>query len=167
MSNQPYLIADRNRISTQLIRKTSQDLSFRRKLLRNPRAVVSQEIGMKLPGEFQLQVLEQPQDKLLVVLPPARSNVTALTWEAPEGTHPMAAQIVMRALQDPSFRRELIAYPQAAARKILGTDASQCFSIQVIEETEDSFCVVLPPSQEDGATETSGLWGTIQGWFGR
>lgn len=57
------------------------------------------------------------------------------------------AHIINKALQDPAFRKELLDDPKTALGKEIGLKASDDFKLQVIEETSNTMCLVLPPAQ--------------------
>ncbi|ATB27522.1 NHLP leader peptide family RiPP precursor [Melittangium boletus] len=52
-----------------LIRKAWDDESFKNALLRDPRAVVEKELGVKLPEEIEIFVHEQTPHTIHLILP--------------------------------------------------------------------------------------------------
>lgn len=64
---------DRGTVEQALIRKSLQDESFRGRLLADPKGTIEQELGRKLPADLEVQVLEETEDSIYLVLPPARA----------------------------------------------------------------------------------------------
>ncbi len=60
------------------------------------------------------------------------------------------AEIVAKAWSDPQFKKELLANPQKALKK-LGIDAPQ--KLKIIENTNDSFYVALPQKPEGSISD--------------
>ena len=54
----------------QLIDKADDDLTFRTRLLAEPRAVVEEEFGIEVPESFELRVHEDSRSAVHLVLPP-------------------------------------------------------------------------------------------------
>jgi hypothetical protein len=52
-----------------LIVRASRDTAFRQELLNNPKAVIQRELGVSIPTETEVQVLEQTDTKAYMVLP--------------------------------------------------------------------------------------------------
>ena len=59
----------RKDIETQLIAKAWKDEAYKQQLLNNSKAVIEQEFGVQLPGEVNVQVLEENPTSLYFVLP--------------------------------------------------------------------------------------------------
>jgi len=64
----------RAKLEQMLIEKAMKDESFRKQLLENPREIVEQETGMKLPAGIDIRVLEEKPDQVFLVLPPVRNT---------------------------------------------------------------------------------------------
>ncbi len=64
-----------------LIEKAMKDPDFRMKLLENPKAVIEEEIGVKIPGSVDIKVLEEDPKTVYLILPctQAQSEETVLT----------------------------------------------------------------------------------------
>jgi hypothetical protein len=56
-------------IERRVIERSLADESFRQRLLENPRATMEQELGVQLPADVQVQVVEETQDTIYLVLP--------------------------------------------------------------------------------------------------
>jgi hypothetical protein len=58
-------------IGRKLIERSLQDDAFRSRLLEDPRAVMEQELGVRLPDEVQVRAVEETADTIFLVLPSA------------------------------------------------------------------------------------------------
>ncbi len=54
----------------RLLEKAADDETFRARLLADPKAVVQDELGVKIPDGFTLEVHEEAADTSHLVLPP-------------------------------------------------------------------------------------------------
>jgi Nitrile hydratase, alpha chain len=54
-----------------LVQRSLQDEDFRQRLLEDPRAVVEQELGTRLPEGVQVRVVQESTDTIYLVLPSA------------------------------------------------------------------------------------------------
>jgi hypothetical protein len=62
---------NRQRLETRVVGKALKDDTYRQELLANPRAAVEQELGMQLPSEMHIRVVEmETPNTLYIVLPP-------------------------------------------------------------------------------------------------
>lgn len=61
----------RSEIERRLIEKSLQDESFRQELLEDPKGVLEQELGIRLPDEVQVRTVEETADTIYLVLPSA------------------------------------------------------------------------------------------------
>lgn len=59
----------RKSAESQLIAKAAKDGKFRRELIQNPKAVISQELGIAFPKDFEVKVLEETPKSFYLVLP--------------------------------------------------------------------------------------------------
>jgi hypothetical protein len=59
----------RKDLEIHLITRALKDESFRAELIANPKSVIEQEIGSKLPDELEITVLEETEDTIYMVLP--------------------------------------------------------------------------------------------------
>ncbi|MEH1910889.1 MAG: NHLP leader peptide family RiPP precursor [Nostoc sp.] len=59
-------------------------------------------------------------------------------------------QLIVRAWQDESFKQELLSNPKAAIAKE-GINLPESIEIRIVEETPNTFCLVLPikPSESE------------------
>lgn len=56
-------------------------------------------------------------------------------------------QIMIRAIKDSAFRQELLSNPRAVLARDYQIQIPESVSIRVIEDTEETFTLALPPSQ--------------------
>jgi hypothetical protein len=61
----------RAELEQRLVARSLEDESFRQELLADPKAVLEQELGIRLPGEVQVQAVEETADTIYLVLPSA------------------------------------------------------------------------------------------------
>src|SRR5919197_2803739 len=54
----------------RLMRRAAEDEAFRALLLSDPKAALKQELGLDLPADLKLTVLEETPNELFLVLPP-------------------------------------------------------------------------------------------------
>ena len=59
----------RQEMERRLIEKSVEDESFRQRLIEDPKGVVEQELGTRLPEEVQVRAVEETQDTIYLVLP--------------------------------------------------------------------------------------------------
>ncbi|MBI1299551.1 NHLP leader peptide family natural product precursor [bacterium] len=69
---------NRQEIESQLIAKASTDPAFRQRLLDAPKAAIAEVLGMELPPDMTITVLEEAVGHHILVLPPAQPNLDAL-----------------------------------------------------------------------------------------
>ena len=60
----------RRLLEARLITRAMEDPAFRDQLVANPRAAFEEEMGVPMPAALKLQVLEVPDDTLVLALPP-------------------------------------------------------------------------------------------------
>jgi hypothetical protein len=63
--------SSRAEVERMLIQRSLQDESFRQRLLADPRAVIEQELGSRLPESIEVRVVEETADTIYLVLPSA------------------------------------------------------------------------------------------------
>ena len=52
---------------------------------------------------------------------------------------------------DPAFRKSLMANPKASLEKVLGAEIPKGVNVKVLEESADTYYVVLPHTTKEGA----------------
>ena len=71
--------------------------------------------------------------------------------------------VINKALEDASFRRDLVANPHAAISRLLGFGVSPELKITVLQETPDTAYLVLPVSAASGELSDDQLEGVAGG----
>jgi len=61
----------RAEMERRLVQRSMEDEPFRQKLLEDPKAVVEQELGARLPAEVRVRAVEETADTIYLVLPSA------------------------------------------------------------------------------------------------
>jgi hypothetical protein len=61
----------RAEMERRLLERSLQDDSFRQRLLEDPRATMEQELGVRLPADVQVIVVEETANTIYLVLPSA------------------------------------------------------------------------------------------------
>ena len=61
----------RAEVERRLIERSLQDDAFRQRLLADPKAAVEEELGIQLPAEVQIRVVEETADTIYLALPSA------------------------------------------------------------------------------------------------
>jgi hypothetical protein len=70
-------------------------------------------------------------------------------------------QIIQKAWEDPSFKAKLLSEPKAALKEAFGIDVPDTINLKAIEETADSFYLVIPANPSDasfGISSANDLW---------
>lgn len=62
---------DRAEMERRLVGRSLEDEAFRQRLLEDPKAVVEQELGVRLPGTVRVVAVEETADTICLVLPGA------------------------------------------------------------------------------------------------
>jgi hypothetical protein len=93
----------RQQLETHLAVRAMQDPDFRERLLREPKRVIEEEIGLKFPEGLQVSVHEEKLNQLYVILP-----VDLMTWEdlpAPKIASNNVVGETQRSFDQPSSQR--------------------------------------------------------------
>jgi Nitrile hydratase, alpha chain len=61
----------RAEVERRLVERSLEDDAFRLRLLEDPKAAVEEELGIQLPAEVQVRVVEETADTIYLVLPSA------------------------------------------------------------------------------------------------
>jgi len=59
----------RQQAEARLIARAWQDEAFRQQLVQNPKAAIQQELGVELPAELEVQVVEESPNRVYLRLP--------------------------------------------------------------------------------------------------
>ena len=63
-------VTTRQQLEAQLIDRAMQDETFRQELVRDPKGVFERELGIRVPEQVTVQVLEESPTTVYLVLPP-------------------------------------------------------------------------------------------------
>ena len=61
-------------------------------------------------------------------------------------TQELRDQIIQKAWTDPEFKKQLLSNPESAIKDAFGVDIPKGYKLKVLEETEDTYYLVLPQS---------------------
>lgn len=75
----------REQVQEHLVERAQSDTTFRDALVRDPRATIENEIGLRIPPQIQVSVVEESSDRLCLVLPAAAGELSDLELEAVAG----------------------------------------------------------------------------------
>jgi hypothetical protein len=89
----------RHKIETKLIEKAMQDASFRERLVQDPRGTISSELGIQIPAEIEVKVVQETPEVLYIVLP-SQPEGFASSPSRPGGVMPAHAQLSSCDTQD-------------------------------------------------------------------
>lgn len=64
-------MSNRKEAETKIVMKSLENPEFRQQLIANPKAVLSQELDQQIPDNITIEVLEETDQKIYLVLPPA------------------------------------------------------------------------------------------------
>lgn len=67
----------RHEIESEIIAKAWKDDEFKQDLLNNPKGVLSQELGMPIPEDIEVKVLEENPNTVYLVLPEKPADLEA------------------------------------------------------------------------------------------
>ncbi|GFN32988.1 NHLP leader peptide family RiPP precursor [Paenibacillus xylaniclasticus] len=73
----------------------------------------------------------------------------------------LKTQIIEKAWSDPVFKKQLLEDPKAAIHAAFGVEIPENIKLTVVEETANSFYLVIPPSPQVDKARASQ---TTQGW---
>jgi len=154
----------RKDLEIHLITRALKDESFRAELIANPKAVIEQEIGSKLPDELEITVLEETEDTIYMVLPcnPYEGlleeelkaslgmnyeDVALWVLEQQRNTfldEESMINIMVRAWSDDEFKQELFDNSIKVVEAELGEKIAESINIKVFTETAQNLYIVMP-----------------------
>jgi len=83
-----HVPTQRYNIERRIIRRAWSDPEFKARLLANPKAAVSEELGIDLPERLQVEAYEEQPDRMCIVIPVDTSGVPASTAQVMMGLPP-------------------------------------------------------------------------------
>ena len=63
-------MSHRKETEVKIATKSLENLEYRKQLIANPKAVLSQELGQQIPNDITVEVLEETDKKIYLVIPP-------------------------------------------------------------------------------------------------
>jgi hypothetical protein len=162
-------VRTRKDLEIHLITRALKDESFRAELIANPKAVIEQEIGSKLPDELEITVLEETADTIYMVLPcnpyeglseeelqatlgMTYEDVALWVLEQQRNTlldEKSSVKIITQAWKDEEFKLSLFNQPRLVIEQELGEAVDEKINLQVILETPITLYILLPELKDD------------------
>jgi len=162
--NSKLAVRTRKDLEVHLITRALKDDGFKQELLANPKAVVEQELGMKLPEELEINVLEETEDTVYMVLPcnpyegmseeelQASLGMTyedVAYWVLEQQRNALldeasSMKVILRIWQDERFKQELLHNPKTMIEKEWGMYLTADIELFVFEETLKKLYLILP-----------------------
>jgi anti-anti-sigma factor len=136
-----YVGADRSRskqVFDEILNEAAENAKFRAELMNAPEQALSQR-GFTLPAGFHVKFVEETENTVFLPIAPYVGEVPDA--DSSEGGLQHA---VRRAVTDLEFRKRLVAVPRAVLMEA-GLDIPADKKVVILESTDDSFYVVLPP----------------------
>jgi len=75
----------RQQAEARLIARAWQDEAFKQQLVQNPKAAIQQELGVQLPADLEVQVLEESPTRVYLRLPVNRTELSDEQLESAAG----------------------------------------------------------------------------------
>ncbi len=69
----------RKELEARLIAKALKDESFRNELRSEPKSAINKELGMEIPGEINIRLVEENENEVCLVIPHGFSDTNELT----------------------------------------------------------------------------------------
>jgi hypothetical protein len=82
----------RHAIEGRVVRRAWADAEFRRRLLEAPKAALAEDLGIALPDDLEVVVVEERPDRLCIVLPVDISGISVEVARAMVGEPPPPAR---------------------------------------------------------------------------
>jgi hypothetical protein len=149
-------MTDENSAIEQIVTRTWEDEAFKQELVNNPKPVIEQVTGEKLPEGLVIRVVQQTPNIRYLQLPSA-SSMTAeerqqTVNELRQGAAGEFSSVIVRAIEDDAFRQELVSQPNAVIERELGITLPEGAQIRVLEQEDNIRYLVLPmqPDSLDG-----------------
>ncbi|MBO1052034.1 MAG: NHLP leader peptide family natural product precursor [Dolichospermum sp. DET73] len=153
----------RKDLEIHLITRALKDESFRAELIANPKAVIEQEIGSKLPDKLEITVLEETEDTIYMVLPcnpyeglsedelQANLGMTyedVALWVLEQQRNTLldeesSVRIIAQAWRDEAYKQELLNNPIVLLEKALGEKVQTNLNTKIFVETGNTLYIPL------------------------
>lgn len=148
-------MTDENTAIEQIVTRTWEDEAFKQELVNNPKPVIEQATGEKLPEGLVIRVVQQTSNIRYLQLPSA-SDMTAeerqqTINELRQGAGEFSS-VIVRAIEDDAFKQELVSQPNAVIERELGITLPEGAEIRVLEQEDNIRYLILPmqPDSLDG-----------------
>ncbi len=69
----------RKELEAKLIARALKDESFRNELRSDPKTAIEKELGMEIPGEINIRLVEENENEVCLVIPHVFSDTNELT----------------------------------------------------------------------------------------
>ncbi len=174
----------RKDLEIHLITRALKNESFRAELIANPKTVIEQEIGSKLPDELEITVLEETEDTIYMVLPcnpyeglseeelQASLGMTyedVALWVLDQQRNTFldersSVSILAKIWQDNDFKEDIIRSPIGVIEKELGEKIQELIpriQVQGLSENANTLFIVLPKEMTCDSVTSSGYCESI------
>ncbi len=128
------------------------DRNFRERVKKDPKGVLSKELGLKFEDQLKLIVIEPEPKKIYLVIPDIKQR-EQIEQFAKENPKKPLLQITLKALQDPELKKRLFADPKKVLKEECGAPLPNDWSVEVFEETAERQYLVLPPLATEELSE--------------
>jgi hypothetical protein len=165
--NSKLAVKTRKDLEIHLITRALKDEGFKQEFLANPKAVVEQELGTKLPEELEINVLKETENTFYMVLPynpyegiseeELKSSLgmtyeDIAQWVLDQQRNALldeksSVSLMSQVWKDEIFKQEFLHSPMMVIEQKLGKEFREEFrgiTIQVVVETINTIFMVLP-----------------------
>jgi len=152
------MIEELQKQQTRLIHKAWEDETFKQQLKNDPKAAIQQELGITIPAEISVKLLEQDTNSYMIVVPQkpiTEQELELVKNQFGEGETFQISQLLARAQQEATFKQELLNSPKVAISEALGKDIEEDVNIAVVEEQPQTAYIYLPAKPEGEVPELS------------
>jgi Nitrile hydratase, alpha chain len=156
-------VKTRKDLEIHLITRALKDEGFRQELVANPKTVVEKELGVKLPEELEIKVLQETENTFYMVLPSnPYERISEEELKASVGmTYEDVAQwvleqqrnalldeesgmrVIARAWRDETFKEDLFYNPIQVIETELKEKIEKGIEIKILTETANTLYIVL------------------------
>jgi hypothetical protein len=159
----------RKDLEIHLITRAWKDESFRTELIANPKAVIEQEIGSKLPDELEITVLEETEDTIYMVLPcnpyeglseeelQATLGMTyedVALWVLEQQRNTLldgesSIKILSQSWRNEEFKKKLLMNPETVLQEQVGLNMPTNIGFKLLNENSKAIYIVVPLHLDD------------------
>jgi hypothetical protein len=141
-------MTDENTAIEQIVTRAWEDEAFKQEILNNPKPAIEQTTGEKLPEDLVIRVVQETPNVRYIMLP----SVSSMTPEERQQTVNEFRQeatgdfssVIVRAIEDDTFKQELVSQPNAVIERELGITLPEGSEIRVLEQEDNIRYLVLP-----------------------